>query len=636
MCHMNYPPYLPNKPQKNIYYNGDKVGQIQEMFHNIQIDLSRNTRFYHWIDENVWLFHFDHVIGNMPPNYALVIDASLEELIDGTEAGKNSKERKRLLKAVKDYIYRILSTAKALEAEDYENIKNTFEKMLTNRAETLTEALQRILFWSSIMWQSGHRLLGLGRLDLLLDRFSEESEQEVLSIFEDFFVELHRYYEFKSTALLGDIGQIIVIGGLGADGVYFRNSITDNILEALEKLGITDPKILLRVSSQMPSDLLKNALECIASGIGSPLLSNDDVIIPCLEEFGYKKADAGNYVTSACWEPLSFGNSLEQNNIDNINYARAFEKMARDISMVSCKDFEELTKLYQWHLEKEIDQVIEKVLSVRWEEDPLFTFFSQSEGDVKDISEGGTRYRNYGVLSVGISNAVDSLLNMKHIIFEEKGIDIREFREIWTENKEELRVQIEDSRIKHYFCKDQEEVILLVNELLEITKERLSLVRNRFGGKIKFGLSSPAYMVAGERTGATFDGRKDGDSLDVHISAKDAVSYTEQILFASKLAYDGYCSNGNVLDFFTTPNFIKNDLEKFQTLIETGIRLGFFQIQMNVISSGMLIRAKRDPDKYQDLIVRVWGFSAYFVDLPESYQNMLIERALRSEGQINT
>ena len=134
----------------------------------------------------------------------------------------------------------------------------------------------------------------------------------------------------------------------------------------------------------------------------------------------------------------------------------------------------------------------------------------------------------------------------------------------------------------------------------------------------------------------TFDGRKDGDFLDVHMSSKDAVSYTEQILFASKLAYDGCCSNGNVLDFFVVPQFIKNDLEKFKILIESGIRLGFFQMQMNVMSSSMLIRAKEDPDKYRNLIVRVWGFSAYFVDLPESYQNVLIERALRSEGKMST
>ena len=138
----------------------------------------------------------------------------------------------------------------------------------------------------------------------------------------------------------------------------------------------------------------------------------------------------------------------------------------------------------------------------------------------------------------------------------------------------------------------------------------------------------------GNVTGATLDGRKQGEPLSTHISCDKDIAYTELISFAAKLDYSNGGFNGNVVDMMVSPDFIKSNMEKFNLLIETGILQGFFQLQMNVVSSDILIKAKRNPDKYKNLIVRVWGFSAFYVDLPVSYQNMLIKRALKSEGKI--
>ena len=81
-------------------------------------------------------------------------------------------------------------------------------------------------------------------------------------------------------------------------------------------------------------------------------------------------------------------------------------------------------------------------------------------------------------------------------------------------------------------------------------------------------------------------------------------------------------------------SFIEKNSDKFMHLIRQAIRDGFFELQMNVVSSATLIDAKRNPGSYPNLIVRVWGFSAYFKDLPEEYQNVLIERAIESESAV--
>ncbi len=129
---------------------------------------------------------------------------------------------------------------------------------------------------------------------------------------------------------------------------------------------------------------------------------------------------------------------------------------------------------------------------------------------------------------------------------------------------------------------------------------------------------------------ADFSGRKNGKPYNTHISCTDA-GYTEIVGFAGKLEYSDQRFNGNVIDFFMTESLIDENTGKFVLFMKGAIASGFFQMQMNLIDSKTLIDAKAHPEKYKGLIVRVWGFSAYFNELPESYKDLLIERALAAE-----
>ena len=101
--------------------------------------------------------------------------------------------------------------------------------------------------------------------------------------------------------------------------------------------------------------------------------------------------------------------------------------------------------------------------------------------------------------------------------------------------------------------------------------------------------------------------------------------------FASKLDYTNHKFNGNVVDFMVSPDFIEKNFNKFVDFLKISLDMGVFQMQLNVVSSDTLIDAQKNPDKYPNLIVRVWGFSSYFKDLPIEYQNVLIKRAAESE-----
>ena len=610
-----------------IYYDKNKLNQYIKLIDSINIDIKENNRFLHWIDENLSMFHLESVIGNIPPDYSLIVDNSIDSLYTYNN---------ELIDAIKRYICRIMDRIKESNCSDKNKHISYFENMISDKANSLEEALQRILFWSSLFWQTGHKLVGLGRLDLVLDKFSQMNmEEEQINIIMDFITELHNYYKFKSNNLPGDIGQIIIVGGKKIDGSYFCNNLTYSFIKAVTNLKYSDPKILLRVSKNMPKELLDLAVECISTGIGSPLLSNDDVVIDSLIDFGYEKEDAYNYATSACWEPVSYGNSLEQNNITNINFANVLANTIKDSAFRNVSSFEELLNLYKDKLKIELVNVLNYINLIIWEEDPLFSLFiDDCKKSGVDIAHGGAKYNDYGVLSIGLANAVDSLLLIDEMVLKTNTMTIDDIFASWDGNDKLLNC-INEKLIKHkkYFGHDDDRNIKLTNDILSFANEHIVNYRNKLGGKCKYGLSSPSYIDLGKSTPATFDGRKNNQPTAVNISSVDNTSPTELISFASSIEYRGTNSNGNVIDFFISPNLITNYKNDFVDLLKGSIDKGFFQMQINVVNSDVLIDAKAHPEKHMNLVVRVWGFSAYFNDLPEDYQDTIIKRCLVSEGK---
>ncbi|MCR5746644.1 MAG: pyruvate formate lyase family protein, partial [Lachnospiraceae bacterium] len=292
--------------------------------------------------------------------------------------------------------------------------------MKEGKAASLEEALQRILFINSIQWQTGHILVGLGRLDQVLDDFASDSrpDSEILDVLKEFLQRLHDSYCLKSNALMGDTGQIIILAGNNEDDSYFCNRFTYLFPDAVREINLPDPKALVRVSSKTPSDLWDKLINLVSEDCGSPLISNDDEVIPKMAEFGYSKASSCGYTTSACWEPMP-SECCEQNNIVSINYLEPFEYISKSGREIS--DFVTFMKLYYEGLKAHIDSVIGYIDSIEWEKDPVLSLYnSSSRKKGIDVAYGGGEYNNYGLLTVGMANAVKSIRNIRHLVFEKK------------------------------------------------------------------------------------------------------------------------------------------------------------------------------------------------------------------------
>lgn len=610
--------------------NDAKIIQLSNVLNKLKIDLSLKNGFIYFLDEAVVPYNHHMTIDNMPIDYDPIVNSSLHEMKEKNTLGNDINKRNILIISI---IEKFIDKISKCSTDEVKKQCDWICSIKDRPANSLDEALQRILFINQIIWQTDHLLNGLGRLDKVLNRFSNCDTSD--SIYR-FLKTLHCYYEYKSNAILGDTGQVIILGGIEPDGSYFYNSITIKFIKCLKELRNPDPKALLRVSKKMPDELLSVAIDCIATGCGSPLLSNDDIVIPAIEHFGYEHIDACNYGVSACWEPLSIGNSLEQNNLFDIEFGKVFVDTYCDPSFSRCHNIDEVINLYIYHLKKHLQGLCKKLENVVLEKDPICSLLNIScYNNDKDMADGGSKYNNFGLLSVGLASAVNSLINIKEHIFENNDVTLNDYANCLKANyvdNEELRKLF--SKNENGFGSNNDYAIFLTSKIIDSVAECLKTFKNRFNGRVKFGLSSPAYVNSGKRVGATGDGRFSGMPFGTHISRESRNSLLDIMEFAGSLNYYGLKSNGNVVDVMIQPSLVSYNKDKFTHYVKSCINIGVFQMQFNVLSYQQLIDAKVHPEKYPNLIVRVWGFSAYFKDLPEEYQQALIDRVKQSEGII--
>lgn len=627
--------------------NSGKAKQLKELLEKVRVgEVGENEKFYYYIDIFTTPYLEDNIMGNISLDYRQVLENSIEDIKkqieDNTRDTKFCNDELKLIESIENYINKVILT---LDKKKNKNIIRNLENIKNNRANSFEEAIQRILFFNQLMWQTGHYLNGLGRLDRILEKYYLEdlssnkiTKQEAINMLEEFVNKLHFDYYFKSNVINGDTGQIIEIGGTNINGEYECNDLTYIFIEIIKKLQLPDPKLFLRVNSKTPRELIEKAIDCVQTGIGCPLFANDDIIIPKLIEFGYKKEDAYNYVTSACWEPFIAGKSFDQNNEQSIVFMKPFKTLLESENLEQINDLENLLVIYKKYLK---DYIIEENINLlnnkKYELDPLLSLFTK-ECIIKnkDITDGGAKYNHIGLTGVGISNLVNSILNIEELVFKSKEYSFTKFNEIRKQNyinNEELLNRLKE--LTPRYGTDSEEVIKITNDIIKYTSQIFKKYKNQFGGEFKFGLSAPSYITESKSFPASFDGRRNGEPFGVHISNDTSDAYTELIRFSSKLNYGENRFNGNVNDFFVSPAFIEDNFEKFVDFIILSIKVGFFEMQMNVVSSKTLIEARKNPDKFPNLIVRVWGFSSYFKDLPDEYKDYLIERALKSENKSN-
>ncbi len=443
---------------------------------------------------------------------------------------------------------------------------------------------------------------------------------------------------------------LINTGGVKADGSDAVNELSYLILDVVEEMRLTQPSSMVQISKKTPDIFLKRAVEIIKTGFGQPSVFNTDEIIQELLRQGKRIEDARNGGSSGCVETGAFGKEcyiltgyfnipkiLEialNNGLDPRTGKRIGLATGDPAEFGS---FDELFEAFKKQLSHFVDikingnTIIEELYAEHLPTPFLSLLIDDCIAKGKDYNEGGARYNTSYIQGVGLGTVTDSLTAIKYNVFDKKHATLKELlRALKTDykNHENLRQRLLNKTPK--YGNDDEYADQIMKAIFDAYFSSIDGRPNAKGGHYRINLlPTTVHIYFGKAVGATPDGRNAGEPLSEGVSpvqGADRKGPTAVIKSVGKI--DHVKTGGTLLNQKFTPQLLADETgqNKLAQLIRTYFKLDGHHIQFNVINSGMLRDAQKHPEKYRDLIVRVAGYSDYFVDLGAELQNEIIKR----------
>lgn len=454
-------------------------------------------------------------------------------------------------------------------------------------------------------------------------------------------------------------GIALTLGGMKPDGTDGSNAATRKLLQTYGRMGFPDPTVALRICKTTPDDVWRLGIESSKRCGGIPQFQNDDLIVPMMrDKLGFSIEEARDYSIVGCVEPAGTGNEWpacgmtgresiwNMVNMVVMTINGGVNKRSGKVGL-PCKklyeyeSFDEFKAAFEAQMQNALDwsvsysNTFEMVYSHYF---PCVVASSMIEGCLesgKDVTEGGAKHNRCGLTAIGTANVGDSLMTIKKLCFDDKTVSLRELYDAleadW-EGYEDLRQTIINA-VPHY-GNDIDEVDDLASWALGKFADIMSKETGPRGNYSGGTFTMTAHIYSGATTAATPDGRKAGEPLADAISSRQGLDKngpTAYIRSAAKLP-QSTLTNGDQLNIRFSPKSVEGDegAMKLRQLIATYFMLGGMQVQFNVVSSDQLHEAQAKPTEYQDLVVRIAGFSTYFVSLDKKTQDDFITRTEQS------
>ena len=443
---------------------------------------------------------------------------------------------------------------------------------------------------------------------------------------------------------------LINLGGVKESGEDAVNELTYILLDIIEEMRLLQPSSMIQVSKKNPDRFIKRALKIIKTGYGQPSVFNTDSIIQELIRQGKSIIDARNGGASGCVETGAFGKEcyiltgyfnlvkILEITLNNGIDPKTGKKIGIETgSPESFKTFEELLTAYEKQLNHFINikvkgnNIIEKHYAEYLPAPFMSVLIDDCISKGKDYNSGGARYNTSYIQGVGLGSITDSLSSIKHNVYEKNILSMKDLLKMlksnFADNESMRQIFLSDTP---KYGNDDDHADSLLKQLFEIYFNSVDNRPNTKGGKYRINLlPTTSHVYFGSVCGATPDGRFAEEPLSEGISpvqGADVNGPTAVIKSASKI--DHLRTGGTLLNQKFTPQLLEDDrgIEKLTQLIRTYFRMDGHHIQFNVVNAEILRKAQKEPEKYRDLIVRVAGYSDYFVDLTVELQNEIIKR----------
>lgn len=580
-----------------------------------------------------------------------------------------------VLQAVINFAERYATLAEEMAAAEtdparkkrLEDVARTCRRVPSHPPQTFLEAVQFFYFIHLVRYLE-YSTLGIGiRLDYLFGPYYEKdlkdgriTSDEALAILQLLwakFLELGLVYSPLVTSVYGGVAslQAITLGGTDRQGNDVTNDLTYLALEAARTMRTIEPSIALRIHDNTPDELLSKATDVIRSGLGYPSLFNDGALIPMLEKWGVPPTDARGYAVSGC----------VYMEIPGKNITRRVE------------GYFVLAKCLWWALHQGIDPAtqeqwgaptadpatfnsVEDVINAYLEQVRFFTTkMAQLENTTRDLYakycprpfysaivegciEQGKECKQWVYPSmvhdmtivIGTTNVADSLTALKKVVFEDRLITLPELIEIMDNNwqgRDDIRQACLNAP---KYGNDDDYADLIARDVHHGTQAAMETVKDRFGfSKRGDGSAVSATYGLAVNTPATPDGRLDGapfaDSTLAPQPGMDKKGPTAVLNSCAKI--DTLQTYNHLLNQKFMPQFLEGEAKPvFLDYLRTWREMNIPHIQFNVVDRKTLEEAQERPEEYEDLVVRVAGYSAYFVELSQGLQDHIIDRTAHS------
>jgi len=549
--------------------------------------------------------------------------------------------------------------------KELEIIGEMMMKFTHHPPESFYEAVQFIWFSqniANIIYQRS--VLALGRLDQILWPYYQKDIQNG-TLTKEFALELIEELNLKLTwnvtllptdftmvaNALGQNTQTITIGGIGANGKDAVNELSYLFLDAYKNIKVFSTDLSVRIHKDTPELFFKHALKVYRSTSGIAFY-NDDVIIPALEKAGYALKDARNYALIGCVEPTGQGNSFAATGRMFMNLPGILEltlnngysnltKKFDGLQTGEASQFKSFTEFYsafirqlQFNIKRSVEIAnVGDAEAMKYFQHPFVS--AALEGCMeqgRDYVCGGAKYNFSSITAYGFATLVNSLYNIKKFVYEEKKMTLSEFVEVLNSNfkqHEDLRQKLINKYPK--WGNDIEDIDNLAIELWDAFTQEVAKYTPLRGGRFSAGAYSMGiHVMEGFFTRSSADGRKAMQPISNSLSPvnnSERNGITGVLNSAAKLNYD-FATNGIALNVRFHPQNINSseNLDKFYYLLKAYFQAGGMQIQPTIVSTETLKEAQKHPKDFQDLVVKVGGYNATFIDLGTPIQNDIIDR----------
>ncbi|MEW5783772.1 MAG: pyruvate formate lyase family protein [Bacillota bacterium] len=661
---------------------------VRTNYHNplcLQID---ERWVYYFVWKSVGISHtipdFPTVLAKGTKGIIREIERKLEQSGDLDTGQKNTLQAMLItLEGVAAYSMNLSKEAKRLAAgetdpvrkAEFERLVEICRKVPANPSETLDEAINAVwITWVALHMENTNTGLSLGRLDQWLQPYFENdiktiTAEEERQAYLKRAIELVGCLYMRGTdhlPLVPDIGnylfggsssdQAITLGGVTPDGEDGVNDMTYIFLKVTEMLSIRDPNVNARFHLKKNSDTyLKRLCEVNFVTAATPSMHNDEAVFESLMQHGYPLEDIRDWAATGCVEPTLCGKHMGHTGSILMNMVSALEMALNNgrhhtmewdlgpktgsIEKSDFNNFNEFFQAFATQMRFLIDHAVElnNMLAeahVYYRPTPLLSAFIKGAIDKGlDVTKGGALYNTSGTSNIGLADVTDSLMVIKKLVFDEGRVSFPELKAALDANfADNPRLHALVKNKVPLFGSGNPEALELANRVARFIHECYASHSNYRGGKYTSGFWSMSQHVAyGTLSGALPSGRLARKAFTPGLTPHPSASknYLDNIRDVARLNPISLDNNiaFNVKLVPSAKDTREQTVDHMLSYVKTYFEQGGMQTQFNMVDSNVLKDAMANPEKYQNLLVRISGYNAYFVSLNKDMQIELIERA---------